>query len=199
MKSLEEFKKQPLCEGLQGDVVDTSDYKLSPSGRKVRTHRIRLSYKDLNSDFEDTKEVKESTHSDTDPPFVLVLRRKAIRMYPDRMKVAIYHNDKLDKYFSVPYGTGVDSTIQAEEIQAEDIELEESVMDSLHKIVKEKQHNSVKFGNGKTMKVDHFTASAVTQVHNALNDDNKKKFAELVHKSPEHFHKAVSFALKHVK
>jgi hypothetical protein len=31
-------------------------------------------------------------------------------------------------------------------------------------------------------------------VHNALNDSNKKKFADMVHKSPEHFVKAADFA-----
>ena len=32
-----------------------------------------------------------------------------------------------------------------------------------------------------------------------LNDDNKKKFADMVHKSPEHLQKAADFAFKHAK
>ena len=129
-----------------------------------------------------------------DPPYILLLKRKAIRIYPDNTKVALYHNKQLDKYFSVPYGPGVDSYIQAEET-----ELEEAVMDQLNKIVSNKSAQSVKFGSGHTRKVDHYTASAITQVHNALNDDNKKKFADMVHKSPEHFMKAADFALKRAK
>ena len=43
-----------------------------------------------------------------DPPYILLLKRKAIRIYPDNTKVALYHNKQLDKYFSVPYGPGVD-------------------------------------------------------------------------------------------
>jgi hypothetical protein len=77
--------------------------------------------------------------------------------------------------------------------------IDESVMDTLHKIVNDKQAKSVKFASGHTRKVDHFTASALTQVHNALNDDNKKKFADMVHKSPEHFMKASDFAFKRAK
>jgi hypothetical protein len=65
--------------------------------------------------------------------------------------------------------------------------------------VKDKSAQSVKFASGQTRKVDHFTASALTQVHNALNDDNKKKFADMVHKSPEHFMKASDFAFKRAK
>ena len=77
--------------------------------------------------------------------------------------------------------------------------IEEAVMDQLHKIVDEKQARSVKFANGQSRKVDHFTASAITQVHKALNDENKKKFADMVHKSPAHLAKASDFAFKRAK
>jgi hypothetical protein len=129
-----------------------------------------------------------------DPPFVLVLKRKSIRLYPNNTKIALYYNQKLDKYFSIPYGGGVDAPVQAEETQ-----IEETVIDQLHKIVSDKQAQSVKFGNGQSRKVDHFTASAITQVHNALNDDNKKKFADMVHKSPAHLAKASDFAFSRAK
>ena len=66
-------------------------------------------------------ELEEAVDS-KDTPYVLLLKRKAIRIYPDGTKVALYHNKQLDKYFSVPYGPGVDAAIQAEEV-----ELEESV------------------------------------------------------------------------
>ena len=133
---------------------------------------------------------------DKDPPLVLVIKRKAIRLYPDGTRIALYYNEKLKKYFSVPYqyGSGMDAPIQSEEV-----EITEAVMDTLHKIVNDKQAKSVKFASGHTRKVDHFTASALTQVHNALNDDNKKKFADMVHKSPEHFMKASDFAFKRAK
>ena len=195
------------------------------------------------------------------PPYVLLLKRTAIRLYPDGTKIALYRNKQLNKYFSVPYDTPVSSTIQAEEVELEEAHdpwkdkqfgptkiikqkyhvktdtksynvkadnedhahklvtnhapgskivsiehkgrimevVEESVMDQLHKIVKDKSAQPVKFASGHSRKIDHFTASALTQVHNALNDDNKKKFADLVHKSPEHFMKASDFAFKHAK
>ena len=143
---------------------------------------------------EDVDSLNES--GDTkDTPYILLLKRKAIRIYPDGTKVALYHNKQLDKYFSVPYGPGVDAAIQAEEVE----QVEEAVMDQLHNIVKNKQAQPVKFASGHTRKVDHFTASAITQVHSALSDDNKKKFADMVHKSPAHLQKASDFAFKHAK
>lgn len=175
-------------------VLNTADYKLSPSGKKVRAHKFKVGDKveeEINSiEAEDLNESR--MNMPIEPPVVLMLKRKAVRLYPDGQKVALYYNKQLDKYFSVPYG--LESVVQAEEVQ-----LEESVMDSLHKIVAGKQANSVKFASGHSRKIDHFTASAITQVHKALNDDNKKKFSDLVHKSPEHFEKAAAFAFKHAK
>lgn len=171
---------EPIDEAL----LATSDYKLGTDGRKVRAHRIKVGDK-----------VEEAVKDDSnDPPFVLLLKRRAIRLYPDKTKVALYYNKQLDKYFSVPFNTEIGSYIQAEETN-----LEEGVMDQLHKIVSNKQATRVKFGNGQSKTVDHYTASAITQVHKALNDDNKKKFADMVHKSPAHLAKASDFAFSKVK
>jgi hypothetical protein len=210
---------------------------------------------------EEVDELDEARSSDSpnDPPYVLVLRRKAIRLYPDGGRVALYYTPQIDKYFSVPYSFGADTVVQAEEVESideissdllsrykekakksadalnaqgkykqandrtlnvmratgkqiekttasirkhlnkEETQIEEAVMDQLHKIVAGKQAQSVKFASGHTRKVDHFTASAITQVHKSLNDENKKKFADMVHKSPAHLMKAADFAFKHAK
>lgn len=178
--------KRAVSEG----VIDTADYKLSVSGKKVKAHRIKF-------DDEEKEEVKEAIEINEaimrDPPFVILLKRTAIRLYPDGMKVAIYHSDKLNRDFAVPFVEGETGTVQSEEY------IEEAVMDTLHKIVDGKSSRSVKFATGETRKVDHYTASAITQVHKALNDENKKKFADMVHKSPAHFEKAASFAFSKAK
>lgn len=148
--------------------------------------------------------------AEINPPTVLILKRKFIREMPTHggqrpMRVAVYYNETLKRYFSIPYQPRAylpspdNQLVAAESTVESDENISEAVMDSLHKIVKDKQANRVKFANGKTMSVDHFTASAITQVHNALNDENKKKFADMVHKSPEHLHKAAAFAFKHAK
>jgi len=46
------------------------------------------------------------------PPNILILRRQTVRQYPGGLMVALYFNEKLNQYFSIPYGVpGVDSTI----------------------------------------------------------------------------------------
>lgn len=41
--------------------------------------------------------------SDKDLPSVLILKRKAIRVYPDNQKVALYYSQALDRYVTIPY------------------------------------------------------------------------------------------------
>lgn len=60
-----------------------------------------------------------------------------------------------------------------------EIYLEENNMNILKDIVVKKSMKPVKFKDG-TMKVDMFTASAITQVYNKVNMDNKKKLEKMV-------------------
>jgi len=191
-KQIFQKTRQVVREEINEAELDTADYKIGPSGRKVRAHRFKVG--DVAYDKNEYEIEEAALDLNNDPPFVLVLKRKSIRLYPNNTKIALYYNQKLDKYFSIPYGGGVDAPVQAEETQ-----IEEGVMDQLHKIVADKQAQTVKFGNGQSRKVDHFTASAITQVHKALNDDNKKKFADMVHKSPAHLVKASDFAFSRAK
>jgi len=164
----------------------------------------RTARKAVSEEVEVEHEIVEafSDNPDKTPPFVLLLKRQAIRIYPNNTKIALYYNERLGKYFSIPFVGDKADMIQAQE-SVEDIveeeQIEEAVMDTLHKIVAGKSAQSVKFASGHTRKVDHFTASAITQVHKALNDTNKKKFADMVHKSPEHFAKASDFAFSKAK
>ena len=57
--------------------------------------------------------------------------------------------------------------------------LEENNMNVLKDIVLKKQAKPIKFKDG-SMKVDMFTASAITKVYNKVNIDNKKKLENMV-------------------
>lgn len=43
-------------------------------------------------------------HTEQELPTVIILKRKAIRVYPDNQKVALYYSQSLDRYISIPYG-----------------------------------------------------------------------------------------------
>jgi hypothetical protein len=74
----------------------------------------------------------------------------------------------------------------------------EDNVDVLKKIVKNKQNQNIKFKDG-SMKVDLFTASAVTQVYDAVNASNKKKMADMINGKKAQFMKIADFALSKVK
>ena len=67
-----------------------------------------------------------------------------------------------------------------------EIYLEENNMNILKDIVLKKSAKPVKFKDG-SMKVDLFTASAITQVYNKVNIDNKKKLEDMVNGTKKQF------------
>ena len=58
--------------------------------------------------------------------------------------------------------------------------------------------NHWKFADGSKLKVSHGAAKAIHLVHGALNDENKKKFADML-TTPKGFEKAAHFALSKVE
>lgn len=74
----------------------------------------------------------------------------------------------------------------------------ENNLDVLKKIVKDKQHQNVKFKDG-NMKVDLFTASAVTQVYDKVNRSNQQKMDKLLNGKKAEFMKIANFALSKVR
>jgi len=143
-------------------VVDTSDFKLSSTGKKIKAHRIEF----------DKEEIVLDESIAKDPPFILILKRKAIRLYPNGMKVAVYHNDRLDKDFAIPF-----TQDDAGMIQAEQIELD----------------------TGDVVELDEETMNAFRDVYLSLTEENQDKFVDLIHTSPETFEQAREFALSKVQ
>jgi hypothetical protein len=74
----------------------------------------------------------------------------------------------------------------------------EDNMDALRKIVKDKQNQQIKFKDGK-LRVDLFTASAVTQVFDAVNKSNQQKMTKMLNGKKAEFMKIADFALSKTK
>jgi hypothetical protein len=201
-KQIFQQTKRVVKEDLEEGVIDTADFKVGPSGRKIRAHRVVVS---KNTEIEDQDDQKIKEHTEIieeqfrgDPPNVLLLKRKAIRMYPNSTRIALYYNDRLNKYFSIPYST--EENISAP-IQAEEVKLEEAVhgVEQLRKIVANKQHGVVNHRDGSASKIDQRTASAILAVHDNLNDENKKKINNMVSASKYHIQKVANFAYSKTK
>jgi len=76
--------------------------------------------------------------------------------------------------------------------------LVEDNIDVLKNIVKNKQHKTIKFKDG-SLKVDMFTASAITKVFDLINKSNQEKMKRMVNGSKGQFMKIADFALSKVK
>jgi hypothetical protein len=101
--------RRAVREELEEGVVDTSDYKVDASGRKYKAHRTKVgdTAPQVGDDPDAIKEEAIQLDEGKEPPFVLVLKRKAIRVYPDGTKIALYYNDKLKRIFTVPSSVSV--------------------------------------------------------------------------------------------
>jgi len=111
-----------------------------------------------------------------DPPVVLVIKRKAVRLYPDGTRVALYWSDKLKKYFSVPYGPALDSTIQAEEYVREFLESDE-----------------IALNDGNNVSLNEQTKEMFIDVYGRLDDQNKEYFWNQLTESASTFGKLYEF------
>jgi len=156
----------------------TSDYKISPEGRKVRRARLKFAdlvdvddlYKDKDTD---KKEVKESVSVSKEPPPVLLLRRKAIRLYPDDTRIALYYSQKLDRHFSIPYGPKIDEN----PIQAEG--------------------NVMHLEDGNVIELTEEMTQSISETYDSLSENNKNKFLEKLTESIESFEKIYEFCQQH--
>jgi hypothetical protein len=111
-----------------------------------------------------------------DPPVVLVIKRKAVRLYPDGTRVALYWSDKLKKYFSVPYGMAIDSTIQAEQYVKEFLEADE-----------------IALNDGNNISVAEETKEMFIDVYERLDEENKEYFWNQLTESVSTFGKLYEF------
>jgi hypothetical protein len=169
----------------------TSSAALGSQQAYTATRRnIMAGYELSNDDF-------LSEEIDSNPPMMLVLKRKGIRVFPDGKRVALYVNDKLGISFTVPYSTS--GTEDPVGMQAEEVEEIVENIDHIANIVKTKQAKTLKFENGQSAHVDGFTASAIHQLHQDVNDQNKVKIAKMVKHSPEQLAKVAAFAFKQAK
>ena len=79
----------------------TSDEQVYRKVKQNVQHVNEAKKDDTYSKF-DTR-AKQGFPTDKDIPTVLILKRKAIRVYPDNQKVALYYSQALDKYVTIPF------------------------------------------------------------------------------------------------
>ena len=165
---------------------------------------VQALVRNLQNGYEVTRDeyISERVAVATDPPMMLILKRRAIRVFPDGKRVALYNNERLGLSFTIPYDSAgfyqSPPGMQGEEVESDDI------MENIDQVVSyatQEQPKStakhMKFSDGSKLKVSHGAAKAIHMVYDALNDENKKKYADMLTHS-KGFEKAAHFALSKV-
>ena len=175
--------RRAVREEIEEGVIDTSDYKISKDGRKIKAHRIYVGKRD---DAEDQK-IMEEPLAIKDPPNVLLLKRITTRLFPDGTKVVLYYNKLLDKHFTIPYGPGINAPLQAEELQM-------SAFDSLQMVLANEEDTEVLFGNEYRI-VSLVEAQSLIRLYHKLSEENKQRMVNQLD-NLEMFDKFTDYALK---
>ena len=130
------------------------------------------------------------------PPDVMMNKNKKKKPYDGRTKEAKTFYKRMETLKQKRESSLVkrvqESTLERASYLAEDN------VDVLKNIVSRKQNQNVKFKDG-NMKVDLFTASAVTQVYDMVNKSNQEKMNGMINGTKAQFMKISDFALSKVK
>ena len=117
------------------------------------------------------------------PPDAMMKKKKKKKLLDARTKEYKQHQARLEasrkKRMEQRKSKFVEKVKESIDDFNREIYLVENNMNVLKDIVVKKSAKPVKFKDG-TMKVDMFTASAITQVYNKVNIDNKKKLENMV-------------------
>jgi hypothetical protein len=122
------------------------------------------------------------------PPIIMVIKRKAVRLYPDGTRIALYYSEKLKRYFSVPFGT---PEADMSGVQAE------SFIDELRAMSNLTEETTLELQDGSQVELDVLMANRIVYAYDGLEEDNKQKFVDLLTSSEESFDKAYEFCRSH--
>ena len=122
------------------------------------------------------------------PPIIMVIKRKAVRLYPDGTRIALYYSDKMKRYFSVPFGT---PEADLSGVQAE------SFIDELRAMSNLTEETTLELQDGSQVELDVLMVNRIVYAYDGLEEDNKQKFVDLLTSSEESFDKAYEFCRSH--
>lgn len=130
-------------------------------------------------------EQKEYLAEEFQPPAMLMLRRQAIRQFPDGQRVVLYTDNKYGLTFTVPYdskGRGFSSinfTGMPKGMMAEEVNHNESL-------------SVLNFKDGDKVYLNQNELNTLEEVYNLLNDSNKKIMEEMLSKDRESFDEMIT-------
>jgi len=134
--------------------------------------------------------IAEDLYFKTDPPNIIVLKRKAIRVFSDGRKIALYYADKIDQYISIPYSNKKNNSI----VQVAEKWTPRGNIGVMMQMIETGESATVSFEDNVSMKIDVMTAQSIVNLYNSVNSTNKYKIERMVNKDKNSFAKVAAFA-----
>lgn len=138
------------------------------------------------------EELEEGTRMDAPlvpvPPIILVIKRKAVRLYPDGTRIALYWSDKMNRYFSIPFGT---PAADISGVQAE------SFIDELRSSSRLAENTVLQLEDGTEVEMTSEMIEQIVHTYDGLVENNKEQFINLLTSSEEGFDKTYEFCRSH--
>ena len=148
-----------------------------------------LQSKDVNEESSVGRDTYSKEFSRGKVPALLILKRKAIRQYPDAT-VALYYSDTLKKLITIPF-----SDIGVGDI-TEEVKTYDNVKSDIITYFKNlNESENIKFEDGSVLLVTQNMAKKVVGVYESLNKTNKQQMLNLLSEDKNAFLKIVNFAL----
>ena len=148
--------------------IETSDFKLDKLGRRVRAHRIKLGRED-NSDNELKEDFDLNEAVQSDAPFILLLKRVAIRPFPNGLKVATYYSDRLGREFAIPF------------------------IDSSAGDIRSANEEYVELNDGNSVAITEELKQDIANMFEQLDEENQQKFLFMMFESLDTFEQLRQF------
>lgn len=140
------------------------------------------------------REEKMNLNEEFNPPAMLLLKRQAIRLFPNGQRVALYMDNKYGLTFPVPYDTSgagfgaALNTVSSGPIGAA------KTGGPIAGYVNE-EYVPVLLSTGEEISVEKKVLDKIYEVYNSLNEENKQKYSDMLLENTDTFTKAKDFAL----
>lgn len=139
----------------------------------------------------------------SDPPMMLLMRRKAIRIFPNGQRIALYHNDKLNLDISIPYfshavaNQPTSISFAREDVEKPDYKLElvlnETVVKKLNAIARSSEAGVIKFANGTAAQIQPSVAAKLVDLYKKIGFQNRVKYSRAISSNPSTLKTFVDF------
>lgn len=141
---------------------------------------------------------------EVDPPAVLSLHRRYVRIMPDGTKIATYYSDVLKKTFTLPFGglqmeaTKPTKKPTKEKLPKDEDDPEAFTADNLatlKNIVNKNKDDTLEFADGSELDVEPAQANAIMAMYARCSKENKEKIEQMLTKGVNTFMRLAKLAM----